>query len=369
MNEKEIKSRRFYLILPLLVLPFITIAFWLMGGGAVASGVANRKSGLNTALPDAHNGKDSARDKMSFYEMANADSAKRNEQLRNDPNFKAKQNEPVEEVIEERVISQPRVRANREKIKIPEYNELANSVVPNYATERTVQPAKPSVDPDLEAINQTIEKLAALQNPAKPAEKTPQETRKEVLTVNPSSEEDETFFGKKASSPKQNKFLNEKTPDSKSNKSFAAFAPTEQVLQTGSVIRLQLRQSISIKGAIIPAGTSLHGAVSIENERLFVQISNIQFANTIYPVSLTVFDLDGIEGLHIPGSASRDLIKSTAEQSLQSVNVLSLDPSLKTQALTAGIGLTKNLLGRKVKVVRATITAGYDVLLRDNKVN
>jgi hypothetical protein len=79
--------------------------------------------------------------------------------------------------------------------------------------------------------------------------------------------------------------------------------------------------------------------------------------------------MDGIEGIRVPGSLSRDVIKSSAEQSLQSVNVLSLDPSIKTQAITAGIGAARNLLSRKVKIVRATITAGYDVLLRDNKVN
>jgi conjugative transposon TraM protein len=369
MNEKQIKTRRFYLMLPLLVLPFITIAFGLMGGGSAASGVSVRKNGLNTALPDAHNGKDSGRDKMSFYEMANAESAKRNEQLRNDPNFKAKPNEPVEEVIEEREISQSRVRAIRERIKIPDDRQSDVTAVQNYLPQRPVQSTRQEVDPDLEAINQTIEKLAALQNPVKAAEKVTAEVRKEILFVNASTDNDETYFGKKVSRVESKEFLNDNGSNKKPAVSFAAFAPTEQVLQTGSVLKLQLRQSITIAGVIIPSGTSLHGVVTIENERLFVQISSIQFAGNIYPVALSVFDMDGIEGIRVPGSVSRDVIKSTAEQSLQSVNVLSLDPSIKTQAVTAGIGAAKNLLSRKVKTVRATITAGYNVLLRDNKAN
>jgi hypothetical protein len=51
------------------------------------------------------------------------------------------------------------------------------------------------------------------------------------------------------------------------------------------------------------------------------------------------------------------------------VNVLSLDPSIKTQAVTAGIGAAKSLLSKKVKTIRATIAAGYRVWLRDNKSN
>jgi conjugative transposon TraM protein len=367
MNEKQIKTRRFYLVLPLLVLPFVTIAFWLMGGGANASNAVVKKSGMNTALPDADNAKDSGRDKMSFYEMANADSAKRSEQLRNDPNFKGQPISPMAE--EERQISQSKVHAIRERIKIPEYHEPVAAPVENYMPPRSVQPAKQQVDPDLEAINQTIEKLAALQNPVKPAEKNLPEVRKEALSVNTSTTDEETYFGKKTIPTERKQFFNDIGSEKKLPVSFPAVVPTEQVLQNGSVIKLQLKQSIMIAGALIPAGTTVHGSVAIENERLFVQISSIQFANSIYPVALSVFDLDGIEGLHVPGSIPRDVVKSTAEQSLQSVNVLSLDPSIKTQALSAGIGAAKNLLSRKVKVVRATIPAGYGVLLRDNKAN
>ncbi|MES2006366.1 MAG: conjugative transposon protein TraM [Bacteroidota bacterium] len=360
---------RFYLVLPMLVLPFITIAFWLMGGGANASNTVVKKSGLNTSLPDAHNGKDSGRDKMSFYEMANADSAKRNEQLRNDPNFKAQSVPLVTEEIEEHEILQPKVRAIRERIKIPEYRESVVSQVENYSPLASLQSPKVQVDPDLEAINQTIEKLSALQYPAKAADKIVPEAGKEVLSVNASTDDDVTYFGKQVTKVDGRQFLNENGANQKADFLFSAIIPTAQALQAGSVVRLQLSQSITLGHVIIPAGSMVYGVCSIENERLFIHISSIQFANVIYPVVLSVFDLDGVEGIHVPGSVSRDVVKSAAEQSLQSVNVLSLDPSIKTQAVTAGISAAKNLLSKKVKSIRVTIAAGYRVLIRDNKTN
>ena len=369
MNEKQIRTRRFYVVLPLLVIPFITIAFWLMGGGRVASAVTDHKTGLNTVLPDAHNGKDSGRDKMSFYEMATADSAKRNEQLRNDPNFQAKNIAPADEQVHALEFQEQKISGIRERIKMPVFKEIDNNPVENYVPPVSNQRPKAQVDPDLEAINQTIEKLAALQNPAKPADKTVSVKNKEVLSVNASDQDDVSYFGKGTKQVEGKQFLNDNGSGQKTVVSFAAVVPMEQELQTGSVIKLQLKQSITVAGTIIPAGTSVHGTVSIENERLFVHIGSIQFGNAVYPVALSVFDLDGIEGIHVPGSVSREVMKSTAEQSLQSVNVLSMDPSIKTQALTAGIDAAKNLLGRKVKVVRATVTAGYGVLLRDSKMN
>ncbi|MFN3665658.1 MAG: conjugative transposon protein TraM, partial [Sediminibacterium sp.] len=111
----------------------------------------------------------------------------------------------------------------------------------------------------------------------------------------------------------------------------------------------------------------LHGIASVQHERLQVLIASIRIDKKILPVSLSVYDLDGIEGIYIPGSAPREILRSAADQSIQSVNVLSLDPSIKTQAAMAGIGAAKNLLSRKVKNLQVTVEAGYQVLLRDTK--
>ena len=77
-------------VLPLLVLPFITMAFWALGGGKGTGNDAdkNKVAGLNLQLPNANLKSDKNEDKLSFYMEADADSLKRAELLRSDPFYK-----------------------------------------------------------------------------------------------------------------------------------------------------------------------------------------------------------------------------------------------------------------------------------------
>jgi uncharacterized protein YunC (DUF1805 family) len=84
-------------------------------------------------------------------------------------------------------------------------------------------------------------------------------------------------------------------------------------------------------------------------------------------VDLSVFDMDGMSGIHIPGAITRDAAKQSGQQAIQSVGVTSFDQSIGAQAASAGIELGRNLLSKKVKLIKVTVKAGYQVLLRDEK--
>lgn len=60
-SQKFLQQRRFAMVLPMLVLPFIAMIFWALGGGqgSPAQTSSKEKTGLNTQLPEAHfNGED-----------------------------------------------------------------------------------------------------------------------------------------------------------------------------------------------------------------------------------------------------------------------------------------------------------------------
>jgi len=59
--------------------------------------------------------------------------------------------------------------------------------------------------------------------------------------------------------------------------------------------------------------------------------------------------------------------KQSAERGLQDVGFTSLNPSLATHAASAGIEAAKTLLSKKVKLIKVTVKAGYQVLLYDEK--
>jgi len=85
LSPQLLRKRKMLLVLPILVLPFITMAFWALGGG---SGDTSQKivpsSGLNLQLPNAHLRDDKLENKLSFYEEADKDSSRLGQQIKDD---------------------------------------------------------------------------------------------------------------------------------------------------------------------------------------------------------------------------------------------------------------------------------------------
>ena len=89
-TPKFLRQRKMMIVLPLLVFPFITMAFWALGGGKKMDNteLQNLNTGLNLQLPNANLKDDKNEDKLSFYKEADADSLRRLELLRNDPFYR-----------------------------------------------------------------------------------------------------------------------------------------------------------------------------------------------------------------------------------------------------------------------------------------
>jgi conjugative transposon TraM protein len=151
----------------------------------------------------------------------------------------------------------------------------------------------------------------------------------------------------------------------KESNAIEAIVNENQVLVSGAVIKLWVLNDIYINNSKIPSGSFVFGIVSLNGERLEIEISSIRSVNSIYPVKMEVYDMDGLPGIYIPGAISRDVAKQSADNSLQMMELTSLDPSLKAQATAAGVGTLKSLLSKKVKQVKVMVKAGYKILLKN----
>src|SRR6188768_2714769 len=85
-SQAYLRKRKMMMVLPLLVVPFLTMAFWSLGGGNIANGETTQTQGLNLKLPNPKLSNEFA-DKLSFYDKADKDSMKLAEQIRNDPYY------------------------------------------------------------------------------------------------------------------------------------------------------------------------------------------------------------------------------------------------------------------------------------------
>lgn len=426
---KFFRQRKFFMVLPLLVLPFMTLMFWALGGGKVNDANAQQvQKGFNMDLPEANLKEDQSLNKMSYYDQAAQDSSRIKELMKNDPyyNSQASLNPDTENVYGGKIsLSQYDSGGlktspysggayndpNEAKVyqKLEQLNKVLNDTGPTGTKtnnnsaysgnksssvdtedvdrlEQMMQAMNQSdgEDPELKQLNGMLEKILDIQHPDRVQEKLRQtsEARKgQVFAVSATGDKTSiSFLGN--SYPGQADFSGNISLPDQSNAFYSlddiavlndlqnavkAVIHETQTVVNGSTVKLRLADDIYINGVLIPKDNFLFGTASLNGERISLKINSIRFQNSLFPVELSVFDMDGMDGIYIPGAITRDVAKQSADRAFQGFGMTTLDPSLEAQAASAGIEAARSLLSKKVKLIKVTIKAGYQVLLKDEK--
>lgn len=413
-----LRQRKMMLVLPLLVIPFLTMAFWGLGGGkGTGEGKAKKSNGLNLNLPDANLKDNRNEDKLSFYNEALDDSVKKQRLLLNDPFYKDSINalqeaassksfnpadaggsynelsyspysnhaDPNEQRVYKKIkelqqqINQPQVDPHISNSIRPDLTYTATEVTSdevNKLSEMMVQMNDNlTEDPEMHELNNTLDKILDIQNPQRVLERIRQksvEHKDAVFVVNKTSRESnigllDTSINRAV---KASAFfsIDDLAHEENDDNAIQAVVNTDQILVNGSVVKLRLATEVYVNGVLIQKNNLVSGVASLSDERLKVDITSIRNNNSIFPVKLEIYDMDGLPGIYIPGAISRDVAKQSADNGLQVMELSSLDPSLKAQAAAAGISTVKNLLGKKVKQIKVMVKAGYKVLLKNKNI-
>jgi conjugative transposon TraM protein len=136
----------------------------------------------------------------------------------------------------------------------------------------------------------------------------------------------------------------------------------------GQSFALRLLEPMRAGDHLIPAGTIVTGSARIEGERMSVTIGAIQHAGNVIPVELTVYDLDGGQGIFIPGSDEINAFKEiVANMGTGMGSSITITDDASSQLLAdmgrSAIQGASQYVGRKMRQVRVTLKAGYKVLL------
>jgi conjugative transposon TraM protein len=416
---KMLRQRKMLLVLPLLVLPFITTMFWVLGGGKMDA--ANlpevEKKGLNIKLPNANLKEGIALDKMNYYDQAALDSVKLDELIKKDPNY-LNQSFQIDST-EDRSDSAFRKRStglntsvyrdpNEEKvykklealqkaINAPATAPVQNQDLNNYTKSNgssihsndvdrleqmmySISGQKDDSDPELQQLSGMLESILDIQHPDRVQEKlrkASEAERGQVFAIATKTKEDNisslqstaTNTTSLAGQSKHNGFyaLNETESADPIQNAVEAVIHETQTIVNGSTVKLRLSNDIFINGIKIPKDNFMFGIASLKGERLAIKINSLRYNNSLFPVDLSVYDMDGLIGIYIPGAINRDVAKASADRSMQTLGVATLDDSWGAQAAGVGIEAAKSLLGKKVKLVKVVVKAGYQVLLLDEK--
>jgi hypothetical protein len=329
--------------------------------------------GLNTQLPGSSlSSKQVMLNKIKAYDRADQDSVRKRESEQRDPYHSYIVSGHVGPVLHKDSLRRPMVKSDvksdvradellrqldrlQESFRQPGPPMPLSPPMPIQAAIRRYSPppfsrsadtpsvagglpqAMPESDPQLDRLNNMLDKVIRIQHPAENKPVATNENAEEVLPA-----------------------------DSASN-AIAAVIPMDQTLVTGGTIALRLEEDVSIHGLLIPRGQWVYGVVTISNDRMMVHIRSLRSDRSLYNADLQVYDLDGLPGIHIPGMISRDVAKESADEGVSGLNVTTYDPSLGAQATNAGIQAAKTLFGRKVRLVQVSVRAGYQVLLKNSK--
>jgi len=149
----------------------------------------------------------------------------------------------------------------------------------------------------------------------------------------------------------------------------SAMIHNDQTLINGSTVKMRLVNDINLQGRVIPKNSFIYGVASIGNERLNIAIENIRYGKDIVPVDLKVYDNDGMLGVYIPGSIERDAGKealgSMASSGSYNVTMATgVKEQLAMQAAQSGINGIKTLAGKKARQVKVHVKANYQVYLK-----
>lgn len=368
LSAKTLQKRKFLVALPLLVLPFVTLAFWSLGGGknTVQASTGVNQSGLNMELPAAKFNKAEKQDKLSIYEASEKNDGLNNGSDSNTFNSLAfpgpdetslnsheeKINEKLAEIDAQ--INGPILPADdyvpMETASYQNSSKMSEDVDRLEKLMLSFQ-VDDGEDKEMERLNEVLDKIIKIQYPD--LEEIPKQEKMIETEVGVFAVHD----------PNINVDKNEHF---RSN-AIQAIIHEDQDIVSGSVVKLRLLDSIQANGVLIPRNGFIYGVATINDERLKIEIASLRYQNSIFPVSLSAYDLDGLEGLYIPGAITRDASKEGVNDAIQSVRMMSLDPSLSVQVADAGIHAAKGLFRKKVKQVRVKVKAGYQLLLRDKQ--
>ncbi|MBK1439793.1 conjugative transposon protein TraM [Parapedobacter sp. ISTM3] len=420
------KKRKFLLVLPILVLPFVTLIFWAMGGGSIGREEGtDAQQGLNTDLPDAQL-EEGTLDKMSLYRDSPPDSGRNEPEWAGadtsaadtdsygyrypadpypyenygqgggyppgDPN-EARIRQRLDE-LERIIAAQEMAAGNNGSVSTTSYSlgyrESGDSLERlEEMMERMSGHAEP--DPELQVLDGMLEKIIDIQHPDRLRERSIEnrgsafpvttEVKDNVvpvirrpgaagIAIHDTVTEMDTPVTAVVSAG--NGFHGLGSPSGEGIQDIPAIPAVVHGTQTvvsGAELELRMLSDIYVNGIRVPAGHLVTGRCMLDGERLQVSVGGLQYRNYQLPVSLAVYDLDGNEGIRIPGAIGRDAAKDGTDRAVQSIQLMSMDPTLWGQAAGAGVEAAKGLLSKSAKLVRVTVKAGHPVVLYDEQAN
>ena len=171
-------------------------------------------------------------------------------------------------------------------------------------------------------------------------------------------------------------YFNTLTRNSREPKLIQAIIDEEIKAVDGSRIRLRLLDDVEIGENVVKRGTYLYATVSgFSSGRVKGNIGSILVNDELVKVSLSLYDTDGLEGLHVPISQFRETSKDVASSAMSgsmNMNTSGYGNSLAQwgmQAVNNAYQKTSNAISKAIKKNKVKLKYGTFVYLVNGREN
>ena len=144
------------------------------------------------------------------------------------------------------------------------------------------------------------------------------------------------------------------------------------ILREGDYVALRLLESAHIGELRIPRQSLLIAQAKLGGNRLHLLVKSLEIGGRIIPVKLSAYDLDGQEGIYIPGAEQVSALKEMGANIGGSVGTsFTFASSAKDQIISeAARGVMQGasqLLQKKLRTLQVTLKGGYRLFLVSSK--
>jgi len=385
-----LKQNKPLLLLPLFMVPFLVLIFYILGGGENPKGKdlsqarQDTLKGANYDLPDADHSLEIL-DKTEISQQTNEITLSRDYNILGDTNGSGESGNSVSDLT-----------GNEEAQVSLDDQESAQDAEPGTSPGdpenllKHIQRREKQIRSELERgqteKSRQTAKVRQVKNHSRPATKEIPETGADAanqsFSVSGIEELDRVFrqnqrlarqndslkiqmeqaraFRQKLEAERSRSFTLEKGQPS----AFQPAEPSSALLKaevyetttvlTGNRVKLRLLEEASVNGTKIPAGTFIYGICEVANERLRITVRQLPVGGSFIPVELSIYDLDGLAGLYVPDNAARKVAKEVGS-STNTSSMFGVTGNPLTYAGVQAADRTAQSLLRMVRLKKVTI--------------
>ncbi len=378
-----LKRNKPLLFLPLVLIPFIVLIFYVLGGGTKKEKEEQKQKeqeavkGANYSLPDADKS-------IAIYDKMDNYSSKKEVNTSHDYNIGGESDSTNEETLAEEDLTEEKLLSEKKNLykndPVPELNADVSTDLMAHIRQKEMKVREDLENSQAETKSRNEDQDLDLDERNKKESKD-QQTQASIAPTG--IEELDKIFRQNNRLAKQNDSLNirlketsaknEKLEAEKNKRSTldkggkSGFKPKETAVPvikaevyetttvlTGNRVKLRLLEEAWLNGVKIPVNTFLYGICEVSNERLQIEVLQIPVGERFVPVEITVCDLDGLPGLYVPDNASRKVAKEVGSSANTSSMLGVSNNPLTYMGMQAADRTAQSLL-KMIRIKKVTI--------------